>query len=131
MAVPVFKTWKILLPTIMGRSLNSNSAFRLPARAKYCRAVLLACRMVKSRLIPAQNPPMAEQKAAQAGFEGQFKVLEQTWSQTNGAGRAHGPVRFAGGSVDERGKRLSEENGGSVHPNDFAEPKQKLFQEAF
>ena len=78
--------------------------------------------------VPAQNPAQPRYLFGDAGFEGQFKVVQQFWNDADGAGGFE-PTGFRrSGAAVHPVIRLAEKNGGTVDAEHFAQLEQKLFE---
>ena len=81
-------------------------------------------------VISPQDAPLAIEVSADAGFEAQLKVLQQTGGQAHGANGAQPPVLRAGRGFAEAGRELAQKHDRAVYADDFAQQEQELLEQS-
>ena len=77
-------------------------------------------------VISPQDAPLAIEVSADAGFEAQLEVLQQTGGKAHGANGAEPPVPLAGQGFTEDGRRLAQKHDRAVYADDFSQQEQEL-----
>src|SRR6266568_4083296 len=76
-------------------------------------------------VIAPQDAPVAVEMCANAGFEAQLKVLQQTGGKAHGANGAQPPVLLPGRGFTEDGGGLAQKHDRAVYADDFAQKEQE------
>src|SRR5439155_13850067 len=81
-------------------------------------------------VVSPQDAPLAIEVSADAGFEAQLKVLQQTGRNAHGANGAQPPVLRAGRGFAEAGRELAQKHDRAVYADDFAQQEQELLEQS-
>src|SRR5438132_9821876 len=78
-----------------------------------------------------ENSALAKEEAANAGFEGQFKMFEQAGRQPDGASRTQPAPCFNRGPFAKSAEGVAQENGGAINGHNLPKLQKKLPQHRF
>ena len=88
---------------------------------------------IHPRLVAAvfQNASVPVEVTADAGLEGQFKIIHQARRKADGAGRAQLAVILRRARGGHRGRRTAQENAGAIHAENAAQQHEEFLEQRF